>query len=70
MFTLKINTDGSAFCDPYTGEPDRHYAMEEVKRILKDLVTEMEFYSYGGVVLDFKNLRDFNGNTVGKATLK
>jgi hypothetical protein len=67
MFTLKIKTEGAAFCDPFTGEKDRHSAQEEVLRILKDLVLDLELQAHGGAVLDFKKLRDANGNHVGEA---
>lgn len=67
MFTLKINTEGAAFCDPFTGDKNRYSAQEEVLRILKDFIFDLELQAHGGAVLDFKNLRDANGNLVGKA---
>ena len=70
MFTLKIKTENAAFCDPFTGEPDRYCSQDEVLRILKDLVFDMELQLRGGAVLNFKNLRDCNGNVVGKAEFK
>ena len=71
MFTLKIKTDGSAFCDPSTGEKDKSFEMLELARILKetsDYLFENAMISRRNV--EFKALFDINGNKVGEIRLK
>jgi hypothetical protein len=56
-FTLKINCDNAAFEENIPGE---------VARILKELAQQIE----DGDNVPPWNLRDLNGNLVGKANLK
>lgn len=70
MFKIEIKTSNAAFCDENTGEPHRIDAQREIIRILSDLVFEMKLFQSEGATLDYKNLRDYNGNIVGKVTFK
>lgn len=51
-FELIFNMDNDAF------HPEVY---QEVARIMKEIVTDCENY-----ILDDKNIRDINGNTIGK----
>ena len=55
MYTVSINTDSAAFSD----DPGA-----EVARILRELADQLEAGRFGGPI----QLRDYNGNTVGKAS--
>ena len=57
MFRLEINTSNVAFGS------SRHEEHEEVKRILKNVIEQMEA-GYGGC-----SIMDDNGNKVGKWSL-
>lgn len=70
MFTMKIKTEGSAFCDPFEGRKDEYCKQEEVLRILKEIVADMEVGMHVGKVISYKTLRDLNGNIVGEYKLK
>ena len=70
MFTLKIKTEGAAFCDPFEGTKDDYCKQEEVLRILKSVVDEMELDMELGRVTSYKILHDINGNKVGELRLK
>lgn len=66
QFQIKINTDNSAFRDPYTGDYDAVSESCEILRILKDVTEKMEIQiGYNGYV-DYMVLRDINGNSVGE----
>ena len=70
MFKIEIKTSNSAFCNENSGEPSKIYAQREIIRILSDLVFELKLLQSGNETLDYKNLRDYNGNVVGKVTFK
>lgn len=55
--TITINTDNAAF-----GDDDQWSRSEEVARILRKLATDIEIEEN----VDFKVLRDSNGNQVGE----
>ena len=59
MFKLEIETGGSAFCDPFTGEEDGTMEAVEIRRMLAVISCELERGSSGGIVIDI------NGNKVG-----
>ena len=61
MLKIEIKTSGAAFCDPFTGEPDPYYAEMETARIIEEQVLPL---LKNGVTS--RNLRDINGNIVGK----
>lgn len=65
MFKIEIRTSNAAFCDPYTGETDNLAMETEIIRIIKDQVLPL----LRDGVTD-RNLRDINGNTVGRMELK
>lgn len=58
-FKMEIKTDGAAFCDAFTGEPDRVSEAMEIRRILNRVIEKLELgYTEGSVM-------DINGNNVG-----
>ena len=60
MFKCEIKTGNAAFCDPYTGEEDRHFEGFELNRILDEIKMKIiEGYTYGTCL-------DINGNRVGR----
>lgn len=59
-FTLEISTDNASFGDTFAD------TAEEVSRILRALATHLEDMSQG---YPMGNLRDLNGNTVGRWSL-
>lgn len=60
MFKMEIKTSGAAFCDAFTGEPDKVSEAMEIRRILKRVIEKLELgYTKGSVM-------DINGNRVGK----
>ena len=64
MFEVEIKTGNSAFCNPYSGEPAEVDRAMELVRILE---TQIIPYLKTGVVR--ANLRDINGNEVGRMGL-
>ena len=66
-FTLEINTDGAAFCDPETGEEHMYYEAEEILRILREELVEKEMCPSDVLCFSLSHkLRDINGNVVGR----
>ena len=61
MFKIEIKTDGAAFTDPFTGDRDPIAMEAELLRIIKE---QVEWYLLTGIT--DRNLRDINGNTVGR----
>lgn len=60
MLKIEIETGNAAFCDPYTGEEDRHFEGFELNRILDEIKMKIiEGYTYGTCL-------DINGNRVGR----
>lgn len=60
MFKMEIKTDGEAFRDAFTGEPDKVSEAMEIRRILNRVIEKLELgYTEG-------SLMDINGNNVGK----
>lgn len=60
MFKCEIKTGNAVFCDPYTGEEDRHFEGFELNRILEEIKMKIaEGYTYGTCL-------DINGNRVGR----
>lgn len=59
MFQCKIETDGSAFCDPFTMEPDDDMEAVEIRRLLAKVSYELEHGATSGSIIDI------NGNKVG-----
>ena len=70
MFKVTIKTDNAAFKDEFFEELNGWNTREEVVRILKELIKDIEEDLSYGKYLEFKNLRDRNGNCVGKAEFK
>lgn len=60
MLKIEIETDNAAFCDPYTGEEDRHFEGFELNRILDKIKMKIAEGYTGGTCLDI------NGNRVGR----
>lgn len=64
MIKIEFKTDGAAFNDPYTGEPNGMCEREECIRILKGVIEKLENgYSEGACM-------DINGNKVGTWELR
>lgn len=63
MFKVKFETEGAAFCSPYDGEYDAYYAKDEVIRILKGIIRELE--DTEGETTG-RSVIDINGNKVGE----
>ena len=64
MFEIKFKTGNAAFCDPYTGEEDEVYEVNECRRILKKIIEKLDYgYREGSCI-------DINGNKVGEWRLK
>ena len=59
-FKMEIKTDGAAFCDAFTGEPDRTSEAMEIRRILNRVIEKLELGYTDG------SLMDINGNKVGE----
>lgn len=59
MFKLQIETEGSAFCDPITGEEDDTMEAVEIRRMLAVVSHELERGASGGSIIDI------NGNKAG-----
>lgn len=60
MLKIEIETGNEVFCDPYTGEKDRHFEGFELNRILEEIKMKIaEGYTYGTCL-------DINGNRVGR----
>lgn len=60
MFKLNMETGGSAFCRPYTGEEDEWYEAREIARIIDKVRDDL----LAG--LDHGIMMDVNGNIVGE----
>lgn len=60
MFKLNMETGGSTFCDPYTGEEDEWYEAREIARIIDKVKDDL----LAG--LDHGIMMDVNGNKVGE----
>ena len=60
MLKIEIKTGGSAFCDPFTGEPSEFDEAIECKRLLEDICRKLEDGATSG------NIIDINGNKVGQ----
>ncbi|RHS68179.1 hypothetical protein DW954_02255 [Clostridium sp. AM45-5] len=59
MLKIEIETGNAVFCDPYTGEEDRHFEGFELNRILEGIKMKIaEGYTNGTCF-------DINGNRVG-----
>jgi len=69
MFTLKIKTDGSAFCDPFF-DGHEFFKQREVARILRELADKLDWNAEFGRCLESSVLRDLNGNIVGEFRMK
>lgn len=59
MFSIEFDTDGSAFCDQATGEPDSFMKAAETSRILNEVMIAVR------AGLDHGTCIDLNGNRVG-----
>lgn len=60
MFKLNMETGGSVFCHPYTGEEDEWYEAREIARIIDKVRDDL----LAG--LDHGIMMDVNGNKVGE----
>lgn len=60
MLKITIRTEGAAFCDPITGEPDERFEGYELNRILREIIKKIEDGGCAG------GLHDINGNRVGE----
>ena len=61
MFKIEIDTENSAFRNPFTGDEDGSAMEAELVRIIKETVIP---YLENG--LTDRNLHDINGNRVGR----
>ena len=60
MMKIEIRTDGAAFRDAFTGEPDNASEAMEIRRILERVIEKLELgYTEGSCM-------DINGNKVGE----
>lgn len=59
MLKIEIETNGAAFCDPYTGEESKLNEAIECKRLLEKICDQLEDGAISG------NIIDINGNKVG-----
>lgn len=64
MFTLKIDTEGAAFRDFYTGEKSSLYETIEIDRILRKTADAIR---YGGQRSG--SILDINGNKIGEFSI-
>lgn len=60
MLKIEIETGGSAFCDPSTGEESEYWESVELNRILANVCLKIEEGETSGSCMDI------NGNNVGK----
>ena len=65
MFKLKIDTNGSAFTDPFF-DGDEFFRQKEIARILRETADKLEQYAEFGKTLDYSRLHDINGNHCGE----
>ena len=67
MFELKItNTDGAAFRNDDTGEPDAYMAVTEIMRILADVQQKLKNDAFAMRNDDRGTCMDLCGNKVGE----
>ena len=64
MFKIEISTENAAFMDPITGEPNPYVMESEIIRIITEQVLPNLRNGYTD-----KNLRDINGNAVGRMVI-
>lgn len=73
-FELTIDCDNAAFADDETGEIDDYSASSELSLLLHHAARQVGAgdltASYGVGPGKWRNLRDSNGNTVGKMILR
>lgn len=65
MFKLKIDTNGSAFTDPFF-DGDEFFRQKEIARILRETAEKLDLYAEMGKNLDYSALMDINGNKCGE----
>lgn len=59
MFKCEIETGGSAFRDPFSGEADRDMEAVEIRSLLAKVSLALEHGDLSGAIIDL------NGNKVG-----